>query len=106
MIDDCSQDHCCSNCRRNFLAEIECLEKTVEKQKKILRDVANELLGAPSCFDPNDDCLSSLAEIARETIFGAEEQGAAWAIQWFWDRGLRHHGAYSNAICAEARTKK
>lgn len=35
----------------------------------------------------------------------AEIRGAAWACEWYWASGLRHHGANPAQICAEARER-
>lgn len=33
----------------------------------------------------------------------AEVRGAAWACNWHWQQGLRHHGANPYDICQSAR---
>ena len=55
------------------------------------------------------DSIQGILELAQE---GREEQerlaeirGAAWACEWYWANGLRHHGANPAQICAEARQK-
>ena len=55
------------------------------------------------------DSMQGILELAQE---GREEQerlaeirGAAWACEWYWANGLRHHGANPAQICAEARHK-
>lgn len=53
------------------------------------------------------DSVQAILELAQE---GREEQerlaeirGAAWACDWYWSQGLRHHGANPAQICFEAR---
>jgi len=55
------------------------------------------------------DSVQAILELAQE---GREEQerlaeirGAAWACDWYWSQGLRHHGANPAQICFEAREK-
>jgi hypothetical protein len=55
------------------------------------------------------DSVQAILELAQE---GREEQerlaeirGAAWACDWYWSQGLRHHGANPAQICHEARQK-
>lgn len=55
------------------------------------------------------DSMQGILELAQE---GREEderlseiRGAAWACEWYWSNGLRHHGANPARICADARQK-
>lgn len=55
------------------------------------------------------DSVQAILELAQE---GREEQerlaeirGAAWACEWYWTHGLRHHGANPAQICHEARER-
>ena len=55
------------------------------------------------------DSMQGILELAQE---GREEderlseiRGAAWACEWYWANGLRHHGANPAQICHEARQK-
>lgn len=72
----------------------------VVAERDALQERVNELSYPRSYLPPGDERAEALRKIE---IQEAEERGAAWAIQWFADRGMRHHGAYANAICMEAR---
>lgn len=55
------------------------------------------------------ESMQGLFELAQEGREEAERiaeiRGAAWACEWYWANGLRHHGANPAQICAEARER-
>lgn len=76
-------------------------EEPTEREAELLAEIAELRVML--------DSIQGILELAQE---GREEQerlaeirGAAWACEWYWANGLRHHGANPAQICAEARQK-
>lgn len=76
-------------------------EEPTEREAELLAEIAELRVML--------DSIQGILELAQE---GREEQerlaeirGAAWACEWYWANGLRHHGANPAQICHEARQK-
>lgn len=74
----------------------DCREAEREKELEELRTALESMQG-----------LYELAmEQAKENEHLAEIRGAAWACDWYWSNGLRHHNANPAAICNDARERE
>jgi hypothetical protein len=93
---ECISHHAACDCReQSYKDKIEALEAALKS--------------AQDMYEMSLDAAQAVYELAQESAaereLDAEIRGAAWACDWYWSRGLRHHGANPAQICFEARKK-